>query len=159
MSRDADDECREESSQAMATTQIDSSNYPANPNVVSAELVAEMHEWSSVQRLHAAGRITDRQRDEAMRRLTGVPDLSAEDHGSIVRLVPQTIMGVEWIEANIDRDGGYQPDWPTVLLEPRYVEAILDGAREAGLGAQWNLTPSESGCGHIQGQEVGGCCD
>jgi hypothetical protein len=60
-------------------------------------------------------------------------DILVENHGSIVLLRPATNAGREWLEANCDRSG-YQPfTGGTLLCEPRYLEAIVAGAREAGL--------------------------
>jgi hypothetical protein len=59
------------------------------------------------------------------------PDFLLEDHGSLVLLRPLTACAREWVEKNIGRDNGFQPYWPTVVIEPRYVQAILDGIVEA----------------------------
>ncbi len=61
------------------------------------------------------------------------PDILIQDHGSVVLLVPETDAGRAWVEHNIGRDNGYQPYWPTVLAEPRYVTDIVLGARRDGL--------------------------
>jgi len=59
-------------------------------------------------------------------------DLFVENHGSIVLMRPQTEAGRAWIQEAISREG-YQPYWPTVLAEPRYVGDILEGAIGSGL--------------------------
>ena len=61
------------------------------------------------------------------------PDLRLEDHGSICLLRPLTALAEDWVADNIGRDNGYQPYWPTVLIEPRYVAEILEGAIGDGL--------------------------
>jgi hypothetical protein len=61
------------------------------------------------------------------------PDFLLEDHGSLVLLRPLTACAREWVEKNIGRDNGFQPYWPTVTIEPRYVQPILDGILEAGM--------------------------
>jgi hypothetical protein len=60
-------------------------------------------------------------------------DFLLEDHGSLVLLQPVTAAALEWVKDNIGADNGYQPCWPTVTVEPRYVQPILDGIREAGM--------------------------
>lgn len=59
-------------------------------------------------------------------------DIRVEDHGSIVLLVPESDIAKQWIEENIGQEG-YQPYWPTVLAEPRYVQTIIDGMESEGL--------------------------
>jgi len=60
-------------------------------------------------------------------------DVLVENHGSIFLLRPLTEIAREWVNEHIGQDNGYQPIWPTVLLEPRYVEPILTGLRNDGL--------------------------
>lgn len=55
------------------------------------------------------------------------------DHGSIVLLQPRTPAGHESVETRIGEDNGYQPYWPTVLIEARYAAAILHGLDADGL--------------------------
>lgn len=51
-----------------------------------------------------------------------------EDHGSIVLLRPLTKRTREWLEENTDPDAQW---WGGALVvEPRYVEPILEGLRE-----------------------------
>jgi len=61
------------------------------------------------------------------------PDISVENHGSIVLVIPQTDAAREWIEANVSRDDGFHPSWPTLVVEPRYVADIVNGVVDAGL--------------------------
>jgi hypothetical protein len=60
-------------------------------------------------------------------------DFNFENHGSICRLRPLTPSAVEWVEDHIGQDSGYQPQWPTVVIEPRYCEDILSGIALDGL--------------------------
>lgn len=58
-------------------------------------------------------------------------DLSVQDHGSIMILTPHTDAGREWIDEHIPEDamtwgGG-------IVVEPRYMEAIVCGAIGDGL--------------------------
>ncbi|MGH7391536.1 MAG: hypothetical protein ACREM3_19055 [Candidatus Rokuibacteriota bacterium] len=60
-------------------------------------------------------------------------DIHVENHGAIYLLRPQTPAGREWLEENCDRSG-YQPfTGGTLLCEPRYVDDVVQGARQAGL--------------------------
>ena len=60
-------------------------------------------------------------------------DIKVSDHGSLVTFEPKTDAGREWIDENIGPENGYQPQYPTVIAEPRYAGDILGGLREAGL--------------------------
>jgi hypothetical protein len=61
------------------------------------------------------------------------PDLTVHDLGSIVLLRAASPAGKTWVEQHVDR-GGYQP-FPagTRIVEPRYLDPIVAGARDAGL--------------------------
>jgi hypothetical protein len=58
-----------------------------------------------------------------------------EFHGAILLLVPLSKSGRAWIDKNIGADNGYQPYYPTVVVEPRYLDDILGGIRKVGLVA------------------------
>jgi hypothetical protein len=60
-------------------------------------------------------------------------DFRFTSHGSICLLHPLTDAAREWVEEHIGADNGYQPRWPSVLLEPRYCGAVLAGIADAGL--------------------------
>lgn len=60
-------------------------------------------------------------------------DFLLEDYGSIILLRPVTADACQWVDAHIGEDNGYQPLWPTVTIEGRYVHPILEGIREDGL--------------------------
>jgi hypothetical protein len=61
------------------------------------------------------------------------PDFSIENHGSILLLRPHSAGAKTWVEENIGQDNGYQPYWPTAVIEPPYVGAIVDGITTDGL--------------------------
>ena len=61
------------------------------------------------------------------------PDFVVEDHGSIFLLQPLSAAACEWIEEHIGEDNGYQPYWPTVVVEHRYISDIVAGIRSDGL--------------------------
>jgi hypothetical protein len=61
-------------------------------------------------------------------------DFRFENHGSIGLLRPITAAAKAWVKEHIGQNNGYQPMWPTVLIDPRYCEAILEGIAADGLG-------------------------
>jgi hypothetical protein len=61
------------------------------------------------------------------------PDFQLESHGSIFLLRPASHSARRWVEKNIGQDNGYQPHWPTVVVEHRYVADILEGLRASGM--------------------------
>jgi hypothetical protein len=63
-------------------------------------------------------------------------DFRVEHHGSICLVVPLSRRGCAWINKNIGADNGYQPYYPTVIIEPRYLDDILGGIRKFGLVAR-----------------------
>jgi hypothetical protein len=63
-------------------------------------------------------------------------DFRVEYHGAILLLVPLSDGGLRWVERCIGADNGYQPYYPTVILEPRYMEDVLQGIRKLGLVAR-----------------------
>jgi hypothetical protein len=60
-------------------------------------------------------------------------DVEIEDGGSVVLLRPLTPEAVVWVNENIGQDNGYQPYWPVVVVERRYVPDILEGMQADGL--------------------------
>ena len=60
-------------------------------------------------------------------------DFLVEDHGSIFLLKPQTPIATSWIEDHIGRENGYQPYFPTVVVEHRYIDDIVAGIANDGL--------------------------
>jgi hypothetical protein len=61
------------------------------------------------------------------------PDFTILVDGSIFLLTPLSESAHDWIEQNIGRDNGFQPWWPTVVIEHRYVVDIMVGIRNDGL--------------------------
>ena len=57
-----------------------------------------------------------------------------ENHGSIFLLRPTSRSGREWLDKNIGEQNGFQPYWPTVVVEPRYVVDIVNGMQADDLG-------------------------
>jgi hypothetical protein len=62
------------------------------------------------------------------------PDFILENHGSIFLLRPQNERAVAWVDERIGSNNGYQPCFPTVVIEHRFVADILAGIRSDGLG-------------------------
>jgi hypothetical protein len=62
-------------------------------------------------------------------------DFAVEDHGTICLLRPLTKAASVWVEEHIGQDNGFQPHWPTVVIEPRYIWSILEGLRSDGFVA------------------------
>jgi len=62
------------------------------------------------------------------------PDFIVENHGSIFLLRPQNERAVAWADEHIGSENGFQPYWPTVVVEHRYIAAIVAGIRNDGLG-------------------------
>ncbi len=60
-------------------------------------------------------------------------DFTVENCGSVVLFRPNTPAGIDWANENIGKDNGYQPYWPTMLFEPRYVDQVISGIQAEGL--------------------------
>jgi len=60
-------------------------------------------------------------------------DFELQNHGSIFLLIPQTLSARVWVHDHIGKDNGYQPHYPTVVIEHRYVADIVEGIRNDGL--------------------------
>jgi hypothetical protein len=59
-------------------------------------------------------------------------DLSFENHFNICLIRPMTRAGQQWLEENVgDDDTIYFGN--AVVCEPRYVGAIIDGAKQVGM--------------------------
>lgn len=63
-------------------------------------------------------------------------DFSVNNQGTIVLLQPLTDAARAWVEEHIGLDNGFQPYWPTVVIECRYVRDIIEGIRNDGLAVR-----------------------
>ena len=63
------------------------------------------------------------------------PDFLVEDHGSIFLLSPQSDPARAWIDEHISREG-FQPYWPIVVIEHRYISDIVERIQNDGLAVQ-----------------------
>ncbi len=61
------------------------------------------------------------------------PDFVLENHSSIFLIKPLTPSAISWIEDHIGQDNGYQPYFPTVVVEHRYIADIVAGIQNDGL--------------------------
>ena len=61
------------------------------------------------------------------------PDFNFPDGGSIVLLTPLSPSAHEFVEERIGPDNGFQPMWPTVVIERRYAQDILEGVLAEGM--------------------------
>ena len=59
-------------------------------------------------------------------------DFRVEFHGAIILLCRLTRPGFRWIERHIGADNGHQPYYPTVILEPRYLDGVITSIRSKG---------------------------
>jgi hypothetical protein len=60
-------------------------------------------------------------------------DFAVENYGSIFLLRPKNEQAVAWVEEHIGQDNGYQPYFPTVVVEHRFIADIVDGIQDAGM--------------------------
>ncbi len=52
---------------------------------------------------------------------------------SVFRLVPLTGDARGWIADNVSRTEGFQPDWPTLYIEHRYLDDLIEGIEGEGM--------------------------
>jgi hypothetical protein len=64
------------------------------------------------------------------------PDCAIENHGSVFLLQPQPEQVVAWVEQHIGPENGYQPHFPTIVIEHRYIAEIVEGIQDDGLAVQ-----------------------
>jgi hypothetical protein len=64
------------------------------------------------------------------------PDFRFENHFSICLLHPLTDAARAWVDEHIGQDNGFQPQYPSVILEPRFCAAVLEGIADAGLAVR-----------------------
>jgi len=61
------------------------------------------------------------------------PDFSVRDEGSLILLTPLSPSAREFVEEKIGSENGFQPYWPTVVIERRYFSDIAEGILADGL--------------------------
>jgi hypothetical protein len=60
-------------------------------------------------------------------------DFVVEDHGSIFLLRPLNDAARNWVEEHIGQDNGYQPYFPTVVIDHSCISDIVVGIQNDGL--------------------------
>ena len=60
-------------------------------------------------------------------------DFKVDNQGSIFLLHPLNDSAREWVNEHIGQNNGYQPYYPTVVIEHRYVADIVAGIQNDGL--------------------------
>ena len=60
-------------------------------------------------------------------------DFTIQNVRGIILIEPHTDTARVWLEENIGHDNGFQPWWPTVVVERNYMGDIIDGMQEYGL--------------------------
>jgi hypothetical protein len=63
-------------------------------------------------------------------------DFTVQDEGSLILLHPQSTPAREWVNEHIGEDNGFQPYFPTIVIEPRYFGDILNGIIADGLAVE-----------------------
>jgi hypothetical protein len=63
-------------------------------------------------------------------------DFSFQDESSICLLIPHNELARSWIDENIGPDNGFQPYYPTIVIEPRFVRPIIEGIQNDGMEVQ-----------------------
>jgi predicted Zn-dependent protease len=63
-------------------------------------------------------------------------DFTVENHGSIFLVQPQNKQAIDWVDQHIGQDNGYQPYFPAVVVEHRYIADIVAGIQNDGLAVQ-----------------------
>ena len=64
------------------------------------------------------------------------PDFSVRDEGSLILLTPLSPSARAFVEEKIGSENGFQPYWPTVVIERRYFSDIAEGILADGLVLQ-----------------------
>lgn len=67
------------------------------------------------------------------REVPSPPDFLLENHVSIFLLRPQNKTAIAWLRKHIGSNNGFQPYWPTVVVEHRYIGSIAEAIIADGL--------------------------
>lgn len=63
-------------------------------------------------------------------------DFAVENHFSIFIVRPVSDAAKDWVEENVGRDSGFHPDYPTLVVEHRYVSDLVHGILGDGLSVR-----------------------
>jgi hypothetical protein len=72
---------------------------------------------------------------------------------SIFLLRPQNENAIACVDENTGQNSSFQPYWPTVVVEHRFIGPIAEGINADGLAIGWNSTYRRS-CSLSSGQNV-----
>jgi hypothetical protein len=64
------------------------------------------------------------------------PDFILRDEGTFILLTPCSEAAREWVDQHIGQDNGFQPYFPTVVVEHRYIANIVTCIQNDGLAVQ-----------------------
>lgn len=67
-----------------------------------------------------------------MMQSTNEPDFSLIGGGSVTLLQPNNELARDWVEEHIGADNGFQPYYPTVVVEGNYLPAIIEALGDEG---------------------------
>jgi hypothetical protein len=59
-------------------------------------------------------------------------DVRVQDDGNLALVKPETDLARDWIRRHVSPDGD-QPHWPTLVVEPRFLDDLLVGMFNDGL--------------------------
>lgn len=108
---------------------------PGSTHIITEDAHAEQERNKQAQRDAQARANDERGRAslEGFRRIAArIIELVRSCEGDYVT-DPADILARAWVDENIGKDNGFQPYYPTVIIEPRYLEAILEGIEGDGL--------------------------
>jgi len=60
-------------------------------------------------------------------------DFFLENHGSVLLLRPQTVSARIWVDDHIGKGNGFQPYYPIICVEHRFIADIVAGIQNDGL--------------------------
>jgi len=63
-------------------------------------------------------------------------DFEINGGGSVYLLKPVSESAKIWVEEHIGQDNGFQPYWPTVVIEHRYIADVVSGIQAEGYTVQ-----------------------
>ena len=67
---------------------------------------------------------------------TAIPKANFRIHTSICLIVPLCASARDWLDEHLGKNNGFQPYWPTAIVEPCYLAEIIAGIRRDGLVAR-----------------------
>ena len=76
-------------------------------------------------------------------------DFRVEGEGSMTtlfRIVALTDSAKEWVNDNVDNEEGYHPEWPTLFVEHRYLDDLIEGIIGAGLAVGTRSLQAAGAC-------------